>query len=487
MVDPDGKAITGAQVSAKDDITISTFESKTTADGIFVLRDLPVGTYTVEFTAPNFKTYIFTNVPVRPDNVTMLSAKLEIGAVTMETTVQAGGAEVLETVNASVASSKSSGTSLKLSPQNSTPRVREYFPETLYWQPELVTDANGRAHLKIPLADSITTWKLSAVASTLNGEIGTAEKEIRAFQPFFVEHDPPRFLTAGDEVSLPVILRNYLNHPLQINVEMKPENWFTLLSPATVTANVSSREPAREIFRFRATVPIKEAKQQVMARGADASDAISRKVTLRPNGEEKTETGSQVFEDAAVFDVKIPETAIPGSLESRLKIYPNLAAHVLESIEAILERPYGCGEQTISSTYPSILLLKYLKESKQENLPIAGRAHHFVELGYQRLLSYQDQGGGFPYWGNGEADVALTAYAVRFLNEAKEFVGVDEDVIPGAAAWLLKQQQEDGRWIAHDWGGNENALRSAMLTAYVARAIAALPMEGGETKQEKDL
>ncbi|HUK29622.1 MAG TPA: MG2 domain-containing protein [Candidatus Acidoferrum sp.] len=487
--DPDGKAVVGTNVAAKNDETTVTFETKTNANGVFVLRDLPTGMYTVTFTVPNFKTHVFTNVPVEAGNVTMLTAKLEIGAVAMETTVSAGGMEVLETVNSSVqiTSVRPTNPNPQSPNQNLTPRVREYFPETLYWQPELVTDANGRAHLKIPLADSITTWKLSAVASTLNGEIGTAEKEIRAFQPFFVEHDPPRFLTAGDEVSLPVILRNYLNHPLQMNVEMKSENWFTLLSPATLSANVSPREPAREIFRFRATAPTKEAKQQVMARSADVSDAISRKVTVRPNGEEKTETISQVFDDATLFNVKIPETAIPGALESRLKIYPNLAAHVLESIEAILERPYGCGEQTISSTYPSILILKYLKESKQENLPIAWRAHHFVELGYQRLLSYQDDGGGFTYWGKGEADVALTAYAVRFLNEAKEFAGVEEDAIANAAEWLLKQQESDGRWIARDWRGNENALRSAMLTAYVARALAGLPTEGGETKQEKDL
>ena len=43
-------------------------------------------------------------------------------------------------------------------------------------------------------------------------------------------------------------------------------------------------------------------------------------------------------------------------------MYPNLMAHVWEAIGAILERPWGCGEQTISSTYPSILLLQYARE-----------------------------------------------------------------------------------------------------------------------------
>ncbi len=36
-------------------------------------------------------------------------------------------------------------------------RVREYFPETMLWQPALITDDQGRAELPLRFADSITT------------------------------------------------------------------------------------------------------------------------------------------------------------------------------------------------------------------------------------------------------------------------------------------------------------------------------------------
>ena len=48
------------------------------------------------------------------------------------------------------------------------------------------------------------------IGANENGEVGTAQTEIRAFQPFFAELDPPRVLTEGDRISLPVVLRNYL-------------------------------------------------------------------------------------------------------------------------------------------------------------------------------------------------------------------------------------------------------------------------------------
>jgi uncharacterized protein YfaS (alpha-2-macroglobulin family) len=107
--------------------------------------------------------------------------------------------------------------------QISTPKVREYFPETLVWQPSLETDRGGRAQLKFKLADNINTWKMAVVASTVDGHIGLAEKEILSFQPFFLEHDPPQVLTEGDEIALPVVLRNYLNKDQSADLSIKPE------------------------------------------------------------------------------------------------------------------------------------------------------------------------------------------------------------------------------------------------------------------------
>ncbi len=39
--------------------------------------------------------------------------------------------------------------------------VRSYFPEALYIDPEILTDGNGDASVVIPVADSITTWRMA--------------------------------------------------------------------------------------------------------------------------------------------------------------------------------------------------------------------------------------------------------------------------------------------------------------------------------------
>ena len=152
-------------------------------------------------------------------------------------------------------------------------------------------------------------------------------------------------------------------------------------------------------------------------------------------------------------------------------------AHVAESVEAIMSRPYGCGEQTISSTYPSLLYLRHYKHvgppATAGGSDSRARAERYLRAGYSRLLNYRDQSGGFTYWGNGEPDTALTAYALRFLSEARELIPVDDDTIKAARAWLVKQQRADGSWPAHDYGDQlENKRRTALLTAYVARVLA---------------
>src|SRR5258708_13551512 len=172
----------------------------------------------------------------------------------------------------------------------STPRLREYFPETLLWQPSLETDAHGRAHLNFKLADNITTWNLKVTASTLDGYLGTATTSIRAFQPFFVYHEPPRILTQDDEIELPVTVRNYLDRAQDVSLSMQPEAWFQLLGPSTERKRIDSSESVNAIFPFRAIASVEDGNQKVTATSAGGPGAIRKPRTLHPPGIEEFPT-----------------------------------------------------------------------------------------------------------------------------------------------------------------------------------------------------
>lgn len=483
VTDATGAVIPRVTVRAKNQRTATEFFAATDDEGRFIIGNLPVGFYEVRFDAPGFKACVISEVHVRSSNLTRLDTSLDVGTVSETVTVSAENSFMIEGTNSQMSMTvvkaefgRTAGAMIQ--PQISTPRLREYFPETLVWQPSLETDKQGRAQLKFKLADNITTWKMSVIGSTEDGQIGTVEKEIKAFQPFFVELDPPRVLTEGDEISLPLVVRNYLDQTQAVNLEIKPENWFTLLGPGTKAVEVAAGDAARATFDLRATASVKDGKQRITAMGGDAGDAIEKPVTVHPDGEEQTVTASEIITSSGTLVLAIPETLVPNSARAELKLYPNLMAHVAESVEAIMERPHGCGEQTISSTYPSLLLLRNYRKSGQGS-PLRGKAEGYLRAGYARLLNYRAESGGFTYWGRGEPDLALTAYALRFLSEARELIPVDDDVINQARAWLIGQQRTDGSWAAEDYGNKlENGKRSALLTAYIARVLAMAEPKG---------
>lgn len=507
--DATGAVVPGAKVTGTSEQTETIYEAETDENGIYLLRNLPSGKYSVKVESPGFSSSIVNNVPVRSSNLTELNFSLSVAGVQSTVEITAG-ADMINSTSSSISTNQvqelplngrslsqiyvttkdrkvkvvtKSGTSdseaATLIEEKSTPRLREYFPETLVWSPELITDKNGKATLKFKLGDNITTWKLYAIASNAEGKIGVTEREIKAFQPFFVDLEPPKFLTVGDEISLPVQIRNYTDAKQKVSVTMANGDWFNFLSAANRQIEVAPNDSQNAIFGFKANAATSDAKQRVTAIAGKDSDAIEKPVTVRPNGKEIVRTESQIFRDATSFEVNFPADALPRTQKAQLKIYPNLLAHVAESIEGLLQRPYGCGEQTISSTYPNLMILKFAsKDSK-----LRPTAEKFTQKGYEQLLSYQHADGGFSVWTKDAPDVALTAYALRFLIDASSFISVDESIIKNARNWLIKQQRDDGSWTRiYSWEKIEDARRTKMLTTYVARILA---MNAKNTKENE--
>jgi hypothetical protein len=482
--DPNGAVVSGAQVTAKLQQQDKVFESTTDDAGKFLLRNLPVGLYEVRATMNGFKPTVISQVLIRSSELVELNLTLDVGAMAEMVSVMADNAAVMNTANSTVSSTIVSKFIL-LAPgvaaakqQLATPRVREYFPETLLWQPQLTTDKKGRAQLDFKLADNITTWRMSVIGSTEEGELGTAETDIRAFQPFFAELDPPRILTEGDRISLPVVLRNYLDKKQTVDLTLRPESWFKLIDSNQKRTEVAAGDSKNEVFNLETVASVKDGKQRITALGSEFSDAIEKPVTVHPDGEEKAETISDLIDLNTTMSVNLPANTIANSARIELKVYPNLMTHVWESVEAIMKRPYGCGEQTISSTYPSLLVVRYLKDEKQDS-PIALKARKYLEAGYQRLLGYQSPDGGFTYWGQGESNLALTAYALRFLNDAATVMQVDAEVVQKTRQWLLNQQLKDGSWPVYNGNKEKDLRQTAMLTALVTRSLA--PTESPNT------
>ncbi len=227
------------------------------------------------------------------------------------------------------------------------PRLRQYFPETLYWAPEVVTDEGGFVSLGIPMADSITTWRLTALASSQDGRLGFATRGIRVFQDFFVDVDLPVALTQGDEISIPVGVFNYLPEPQQVRLELEPADWYTALPDQSTnlpiyqsTITVASNDIEVVYFPIR-VLDFGRQGFQVTAWGEKMSDAIRREVNVVPDGKEFRLTESDWLRESKEVAIAIPSEAVPETPYVEVKIYPGVMAQAVEGLEKILRLPHG--------------------------------------------------------------------------------------------------------------------------------------------------
>jgi len=108
------------------------------------------------------------------------------------------------------------------------------------------------------------------------------------------------------------------------------------------------------------------------------------------------------------------------------------------------------------------------------------QAEKYVGTGYQRLLTFEVDGGGFSLMGYPPAEIFLTAYGLMEFNDMARVYPVDEAVIERAALWLLNQQQPDGTWQTYDYRADPYSL------ALAANALAAYDPQGSMTQAVLD-
>ncbi|HWY87856.1 MAG TPA: alpha-2-macroglobulin family protein, partial [Gemmataceae bacterium] len=364
-------------------------------------------------------------------------------------------------------------------------KVREFFPETMLWQPALITDDRGVADLAVNFADSITTWRLSASANSLGGALGGVNVPLKVFQDFFVDIDLPVNLTQTDEVAFPVAVYNYLKIPQTVKLELQQEPWFELVDGDGLTRSLDLKpnEVTSVKFRIRAG-KIGFQSLTVKAFGSNKSDAVKRVVEVVPNGERFEKIVTDRLSGKVNQTIAIPAGAIADASKLFVRLYPGLMSQVMDGMEGMMRMPGGCFEQTSSSAYPNILVIDYIKKTKMTSPQILLKAEEYLNVGYQRLLTFERPGGGFDWWGSGEPLIWLSAYGLQEFSDMARVYPVDRGIIDRTQAFLMKKMDKDGTWSNIGATHGETIVNMGnpklLLTSYVTWSL----LESGVAREQ---
>ena len=470
------------------------------ARGQFGLASLSPGRYRIEAFAMGFRTTV-REFSVNERDRVLLSVMLQVGAVT-DTIVVNGEASLLKTESGEIsrainmspvaalplfASANRVSVSGGAQPAQPETHVRSWFPESLYVAPEIITDREGHASVTIPIADSITTWRMAMLASTKQGALGTGSSSLKVFQDFFTEMDLPVTLTQGDEVSIPVAIYNYSGSRGNVQLRLEQSDWFSLdgdtpdksvsVEPGRVGASQFAIA-AKRIGKFKLTL-----RAALDGAGGKRADIVVREIQVVPNGREQSMVFNGRLDSAVRQTVAFPSAAIPEASTVFVRLYPGALSQVVEGMDSLLRMPGGCFEQTSSSTYPNVLALDYMKRTKKLTPEVSAKAGGYIANGYQRLLTFEVQGGGFSWFGNAPANKILTSYGLMEFNDMSKVHDVDPRLIERTQQWLARQQQANGSWNPDTSFINEGATNRfnsdiLRITAYVAWSLEVTGYQG---------
>ncbi len=359
-------------------------------------------------------------------------------------------------------------------------RVRQFFPETWLWMPDLLTDDQGRAQIDLTAPDSITTWRLHAVSTSEDG-IGIAEDSLTVFQEFFLEPDLPYSVTRGEVFPVRVQVYNYLDMQQDVKLTLSTGDWFEIIGDEAVTIPVGANSVGDTSFTITPT-EIGTHTIEIAAQTKATADAVRKEIIVEAEGtrQEIVENGNlDAGTGSITLDAALPPGIVDDSGVVLVSFTPSIVAQTINGLDSLLNMPFGCGEQNMIMFAPDVEVLRYLKATDQTNPEVQAKAELFIITGYQRQLTFRHNDGSFSAFGEGGREggsLWLTAFVLDSFAGARDVTSIDDSVLADASDWICEHQSTDGSWesvgfVCHQEmiGGMEGRYA---LTGFVAIALA---------------
>jgi len=284
-------------------------------------------------------------------------------------------------------------------------RVRKNFLACAFWNASLTTDAEGRAQVRFPAPDSLTRYRLLAVAHAGADRFGSGQTAFQVTKPLVIEPSLPSFANITDHLVARGVVHNQTTNTgevmvtLELDDKTKGDGSETILSQRVRLAAHGSM-PVEFPVEFRDTG---EAKWVWRAHFTDPAapgfvDAVQSTLSI---GHIAPLLGEVLLGHINSSQTNLLALANPQLLGGKGRITVDVANTRLnelgETASQLLHYPYGCAEQTGSSLLPWILL-----RDTPGLLPAyrvgTNNATSAIRAGVARFFSMQTQSGGLSYW-----------------------------------------------------------------------------------------
>jgi alpha-2-macroglobulin len=336
-------------------------------------------------------------------------------------------------------------------------QLRKDFRVLAFWLGSVTTDSRGHATANVKLPESLTTYRIMAVAGDKASRFGSAESEIRINKPVVLKAAFPRFMTRGDTAYFGSVVTSQLKEAGSAIVTMRS------LDPAVLQVTGDTRRVVQIAAGGSADVRfdvvatgVGRARIQTTVRIGGETDAFEEsipvEVTVSP---ESVAVYGEAAPDAKQ-PIELPRGIVPGVGGLRVEVSSTALVGLQEGARYVVEYPYGCAEQRASRAFVMALAADLGDTFKLQGIDAKDlRARTATEL--KGLEAYQCSSGGFAYWPGACFTVSpyLTSYILDVYQTAASLkYQVDGGVMDRAYDYLQRELAEEqpvneGWWPAY--------------------------------------
>jgi uncharacterized protein YfaS (alpha-2-macroglobulin family) len=298
--------------------------------------------------------------------------------------------------------------------------VRKDFAALAHFTPAVATDAVGRASVAVKLPDSLTRYRVMAVAVAGERQFGAGESSITARLPLMVRPSAPRFLNYGDRFELPIVIQNQTDAPMDVDVAARASN-------ALLTGGAGRRVTVPAGDRVEVRLPAAAAKPgkarfQIGAASGRWADAAAVDLPVwTPATTEAFATYGTIDEGAAAQPVKVPSDVAPGYGGLAITTSSTAVSALTDAVHYLVAYPFECNEQIASRVMAIAALRDVLAAFDAPGLPPRDALVAAVGHDVEHLAARQQPSGGWAFWQlDADAVPYLSVHVAHALQRAKE-------------------------------------------------------------------
>ncbi len=315
------------------------------------------------------------------------------------------------------------------------PQAERFKPVVMHLGPFYLDAGQKKTHT-LQMPNYVGAVRTMVVASDRR-RWGSVSKTSTVKSDLMIQPTLPRMVSPGETIALPVQVYAMSDGVKTVNVRVSPNDMASV--DGSGSQSLTFNRQGDQLVYFSLKIPERPGllKVDITAQAGSFSASQSLELDVRIPNPPLTEVLATTLSPGQSWTGKIPVPGMKGTNTASVELSQMPPINLQRRLQFLIQYPFGCLEQTLSSAFPQLYLAALTDLSAQQEQDVRRN----VQSGIARLKAFSLPSGGFTYWpGENMRDSWSNSYAGHFLIAASRAgYAVDRTMLD---AWRSAQKKD---------------------------------------------